>query len=75
VSERVTTPFTATSTAEDVLAGVDLTGRRIVVTGGASGIGTETARVLAAAGAQVTRAARDPEVAARLWALSERVRG
>jgi NAD(P)-dependent dehydrogenase (short-subunit alcohol dehydrogenase family) len=64
VSERVTTPFTATSTGEDVLAGVDLTGRRIVVTGGASGIGTETARALAAAGARVTIAARDLDAGA-----------
>jgi NAD(P)-dependent dehydrogenase (short-subunit alcohol dehydrogenase family) len=59
LSDRITTPFSATSTAEEVLAGVDLTDRRIVVTGGASGIGTETARVLAGAGAEVTIAARD----------------
>jgi NAD(P)-dependent dehydrogenase (short-subunit alcohol dehydrogenase family) len=56
---RVTTPFGATSTANEVLAGVDLTGRRAIVTGGASGIGLETARALAAAGAVVTLAVRD----------------
>jgi NAD(P)-dependent dehydrogenase (short-subunit alcohol dehydrogenase family) len=56
---RITTPFGATSTAAEVVAGVDLTGRRAVVTGGASGIGIETARALAGAGAEVTLAVRD----------------
>ncbi|MFD9700143.1 SDR family NAD(P)-dependent oxidoreductase [Lentzea sp. NPDC059081] len=56
----ITTPFTAASTADDVLAGVDLTGVRAVVTGASSGLGLETARALAAAGAEVTRAVRDP---------------
>src|SRR3569833_420220 len=56
---RLTTPFDATSTADDVLAGVDLRGRRAIVTGGASGIGLETARALARAGAEVTLAVRD----------------
>lgn len=55
----ITTPFDATSTATEVLAGIDLTGRRGVITGGASGIGLETARALAAAGAQITLAVRD----------------
>lgn len=52
------------STAADVLAGVDLTGRRAVVTGSASGIGLETARALAAAGAEVTLAVRDADAGA-----------
>ena len=56
---RITTPFGATSTAAEVIAGVDLTGRRAVVTGGASGIGLETTRALASAGAEVTLAVRD----------------
>ncbi|MFI5611129.1 SDR family NAD(P)-dependent oxidoreductase [Amycolatopsis sp. NPDC051903] len=55
----LTTPFTRESTAADVLAGVDLTGRRAIVTGGASGIGLETARALAQAGAEVTLAVRN----------------
>ncbi|GIJ65481.1 SDR family NAD(P)-dependent oxidoreductase [Virgisporangium ochraceum] len=55
----IVTPFTAESTAEQVVEGIDLTGRRAVVTGGASGIGVETARALAAAGADVTLAVRD----------------
>jgi NAD(P)-dependent dehydrogenase (short-subunit alcohol dehydrogenase family) len=59
VNTLVTTPFGATSTAAEVIAGVDLTGRRAIVTGGASGIGAETARALAAAGAEVTLAVRD----------------
>ncbi|MGQ5262629.1 SDR family NAD(P)-dependent oxidoreductase [Micromonospora sp. ZYX-F-536] len=56
---RIVTPFSAQSTAAEVIAGVDLTGRRAVVTGGASGIGLETARALANAGADVTVAVRD----------------
>ncbi|MFH9010857.1 SDR family NAD(P)-dependent oxidoreductase [Streptomyces sp. NPDC017943] len=56
---RLTTPFDAETTAAQVVQGVDLTGRRAVVTGGASGIGVETVRALAAAGAQVTLAVRD----------------
>ncbi|GAA3411121.1 SDR family NAD(P)-dependent oxidoreductase [Streptosporangium vulgare] len=58
-STRITTPFTAESTAAEVVDGIDLTGRRAVVTGGASGIGIETARALAGAGAEVTLAVRD----------------
>ncbi|MBJ7331638.1 MAG: SDR family NAD(P)-dependent oxidoreductase [Solirubrobacteraceae bacterium] len=55
----IATQFGATSTAKEVVEGVDLTGKRIVVTGGASGIGIETARALAGAGADVTIAVRD----------------
>ncbi|MDT0345775.1 SDR family NAD(P)-dependent oxidoreductase [Streptomyces litchfieldiae] len=55
----ITTPFTAASTAAEVVSGIDLTGRRAVVTGGASGIGVETARALAGAGAEVTLAVRN----------------
>ncbi|MEV5691326.1 SDR family NAD(P)-dependent oxidoreductase [Micromonospora globbae] len=59
-STRVSTPFTNETTALEVVRGVDLTGRRAVVTGGASGIGVETARALAQAGADVTLAVRNP---------------
>ena len=55
----ITTPFGSESTAAEVVAGVDLTGKRAIVTGGASGIGVETARALAGAGAEVTLAVRD----------------
>ncbi|GJP32084.1 hypothetical protein CLOM_g16622 [Closterium sp. NIES-68] len=49
------------STAEDVTTGVDLTGKVAIVTGGSSGIGTETARVLALRGASVVLAVRNTE--------------
>jgi NAD(P)-dependent dehydrogenase (short-subunit alcohol dehydrogenase family) len=51
--------FGATSTTEDVLSGIGLRGKRILVTGVSAGIGVETARALAAHGAQVVGAARD----------------
>lgn len=51
--------FGATSTTEDVLRGVDLRGKRILVTGVSAGLGVETARALAGHGAQVVGAARD----------------
>ncbi|MET8804209.1 oxidoreductase [Streptomyces sp. NPDC004546] len=53
--------FGPASTAEDVIEGIDLTGRVAIVTGGYSGIGLETSRVLRAAGAEVVVPARDPE--------------
>ncbi|WP_406445094.1 SDR family NAD(P)-dependent oxidoreductase [Streptomyces sp. NBC_01613] len=56
-------PFSATSTAEDVLAGLDLSGATAVVTGGYSGLGLETTRGLAAAGARVIVPARRPGIA------------
>ena len=51
--------FGAASTAEDVISGIDLAGKNVVVTGGYSGIGLETVRVLRAAGAKVFIPARD----------------
>jgi NAD(P)-dependent dehydrogenase (short-subunit alcohol dehydrogenase family) len=53
------TSFGATSTTDDVLSGVNLKGKRILVTGVSAGLGVETARSLAAYGAQVVGAARD----------------
>jgi NAD(P)-dependent dehydrogenase (short-subunit alcohol dehydrogenase family) len=64
-SSRITTPFGAQSTAAEVIAGVDLTGRRAIVTGGSSGIGVETARALAGANAEVTLAVRNPTAGER----------
>ena len=51
--------FGATSTTDQVLAGVDLSGKRVLVTGVSAGLGVETARALAARGAHVIGAARD----------------
>lgn len=58
------TPFPPASTADDVLAGLDLAGRDAVVTGGGAGIGLEVVRALRRAGASVTVGARDPARAA-----------
>jgi len=60
------TPFGFTSTAADVLADVDLSGRRAVVTGATSGIGVETARALAAAGADVVIGVRRLDAGRRI---------
>jgi NAD(P)-dependent dehydrogenase (short-subunit alcohol dehydrogenase family) len=62
----MTTPFDASATALEVIDGVALSGRRAVVTGGTSGIGAETVRALALAGAEVTVATRRPETAGSL---------
>jgi NAD(P)-dependent dehydrogenase (short-subunit alcohol dehydrogenase family) len=68
MTDRITTPFTADSTAAEVIAGIDLTDRRAIVTGGASGIGIETARALASADAEVTLAVRNVEAGERVAA-------
>ncbi|MDT9593380.1 SDR family NAD(P)-dependent oxidoreductase [Nocardioides zeae] len=65
---RISTGFGPRSTADEVLAGHDLTGRRVVVTGAASGIGVETARALVRAGAEVTLAVRDVAAGERVAA-------
>jgi NAD(P)-dependent dehydrogenase (short-subunit alcohol dehydrogenase family) len=57
--------FNFHSTAEDVIAGIDLTDKVVVITGGHSGIGLETTRVLSGAGAHIIVGARDVEKAAR----------
>ena len=57
------TSFSAASTADDVLAGVDLSGKNVVVTGGHAGIGLEVSRALSKAGALVTVGSRNPDQA------------
>lgn len=59
----VDSPFGYRSTAREVAADSDLSGRTVVVTGGYSGIGTETVRALAGAGARIIVGARRPEQA------------
>jgi NAD(P)-dependent dehydrogenase (short-subunit alcohol dehydrogenase family) len=56
---QIKTPFGQHSTAAEVVKGIDLSGKRAIVTGGASGIGIETARALALTGAEVTLAVRN----------------
>ena len=60
---KIGSGFDARSTADDVLAGIDLTGKLALVTGGYSGLGLETTRVLTKAGARVVVPARRPETA------------
>jgi NAD(P)-dependent dehydrogenase (short-subunit alcohol dehydrogenase family) len=55
----MTATFDTTSTTDDVLRAVDLKGKRVLVTGVSAGLGVETARALAAHGAEVVGAARD----------------
>ena len=63
MSRLLQTPFSRTSTASEVIDGVDLSGKVAIVTGAGSGLGIETARALASAGAEVTLAVRRPQAA------------
>lgn len=67
------TGFPASSTADEVLAGIDLTGKNAIVTGGHAGIGLEVTRALSKAGASVTVASRTPDHALLALAGTERV--
>jgi NAD(P)-dependent dehydrogenase (short-subunit alcohol dehydrogenase family) len=62
---RIQTPFGFHSTAAEVIEGIDLSGRHVIVTGASSGIGVETARALASAGAAVTLAVRNTDAGER----------
>jgi NAD(P)-dependent dehydrogenase (short-subunit alcohol dehydrogenase family) len=61
----IRTAFGFASTATEVIDGIDLSGKRAIVTGGSSGIGVETARALARTGAEVTLAVRDTDAGDR----------
>lgn len=61
--QPIASPFGAHSTAAEVLDGIDLVGKSAVVTGGSAGLGLETTRALAAAGATVLVPARRPDQA------------
>jgi NAD(P)-dependent dehydrogenase (short-subunit alcohol dehydrogenase family) len=69
--DRITTSFGFHTTADEILVGVDLAGKRAVVTGATSGIGIETARSLARAGAEVTLAVRRLDPAAGVYGQSK----
>ena len=60
--------FGASSTTDDVLSGMNLSGKRVLVTGVSAGLGVETARTLVAHGAQVVGTARDLAKAERATA-------
>ena len=75
VTNRIETPFGAESTATEVLAGIDLAGKRMIVTGASSGVGVEIARALAGAGAEVTLAVRNTEAGERVAADITRTTG
>ena len=68
VPSKIRTPFGERSTADEVAAGIDLSERRAIITGASSGIGVETARVLADRGAEVTLAVRDTDAGAAVAA-------
>jgi NAD(P)-dependent dehydrogenase (short-subunit alcohol dehydrogenase family) len=65
---RITTPFGKKSTAAEVAAGINLSGKQVIITGAASGIGVETARELARADATVTLAVRNLDAGAKVAA-------
>lgn len=65
VQAPIASPFGMRSTALEVIDGIDLSGKVALVTGGYSGLGLETVRALASAGAKVFVAARRPDVASK----------
>ncbi|WP_410792008.1 SDR family NAD(P)-dependent oxidoreductase [Kribbella sp. C-35] len=68
---KIGSGFGHDSTADDVLAGIDLTGKLAIVTGGYSGLGLETTKALAKAGAHVVVPARRPDAAREVLGEAE----
>lgn len=65
VQQPLTSGFNATSTAQEVIKGIDLSGKTVIVTGGYAGIGLETTKAMVSAGAKVIAPARDIEKAGK----------
>ncbi len=63
MQQPIQSGFNAFSTAQEVIQGIDLTGKNVVITGGYAGIGLETTKALTSAGAHVIITARDIEKA------------
>lgn len=61
IGKAIATPFGRHSSAALVVEGIDLSGKRAIITGAASGIGIETAWALATTGAEVTLAVRNTD--------------
>ena len=59
----ISTPYGFSTTADEILYGIDLTGKRVVITGGTGGIGLETSRSLAKAGAEIIIATHNIDTA------------
>jgi len=70
-SAQDSSTFNAASTTDEVLSGIDLHGKRVLITGGSSGLGLESARALASAGAELILTARDER---KYQAASEHIR-
>ena len=68
MTTRITSPFNWSSTAAEVAVGHDLSGKRAIITGATSGLGLETARVLASCGVEVVLTGRDMAAVAPLIA-------
>lgn len=65
LQQPIQSGFDASSTAQEVIKGIDLTGKTVIITGGYAGIGLETTKVLTSAGAHVIIPARDIEKAGK----------
>src|SRR5262245_7034308 len=65
--------FTAASTIDDVMAGIDLSDKNLVITAGHARLGSEVTRAFSRAGASVTVGSRNPDRAAQALAAIERV--
>jgi NAD(P)-dependent dehydrogenase (short-subunit alcohol dehydrogenase family) len=75
MNTSIRTPFGFSSTADEVLSGIDLSTKRAIITGASSGIGVDTARALAGAGAEVTLAVRNLDAGNKVAASLKLITG